>query len=63
MIKSINELREIEIAEVATLPQDLLKKNNKGEVLATELERLVGSKKEYTIDNMSLELKRVLRLK
>lgn len=62
MIKTIDELRKIEIAEVATLPQDLLRKNNKGEVLATELERLVGSKEKYTIDDMSPELKKVLRL-
>ena len=62
MLKTIEELRLIECAAVATPPGKLLLTNEKGEVIASELERILGSKEIYTVNDLSKEARKVLQI-
>lgn len=63
MIKTIEELRKIECAEAAiTQPKILFMQNSNGETVGEEIDRIIASDKVYTINDLSEEARKILRI-
>lgn len=63
MLKTIEELRKIEGAEMAiTQPKLLLTPNSNGETVGEEIDRMIASTTVYTLDDLSKEARNLLRI-